>query len=280
MNAFLKRLLSRDRLMRMLGRLGVRAFLWRAYCQWFGPGGGILRLDLEVYRARFYVHSQWVFTDLKSFGGERDLLAALITQVKPRDVVYDIGANMGLHAVFLSQAVGEHGLVFAFEPETHYCERLRANVALNGLKNVRIVSLALGDRSYTSDLLSSHRGKAAPRLAEVRPEGGDLEHSQTVRVIAGDELVQKENLPLPQVVKIDVEGHEHAVIRGLARALSSSSCRLVCCEIHPKLLPDGLDPDGVMGLLRSCGFARFDVRQRANEQHVLAFKDNAATPEN
>ena len=278
MDGFFKRLLSRDSVMSMLGRLGIRAFLWRTYCQWFGPGGGILQLDLDGYRAKFYVHSQWVFTDLKSFGGERDLLSSLIADAKPRDVVYDVGANMGLHAVFLGQAVGERGIVLAFEPESHYCERLRANVSLNGLKNVRIISLAMGDRSYTSGLLSSDRGKAAPRLAEVRPEGAHLRHSQTVRVIPGDELVQKENLPLPQLVKIDVEGHEHAVIRGLARTLSNPSCRLVCCEIHPKLLPEGLNPDDVLGLLRSCGFVRFDVRLRGNEQHVLAFKDGAGSP--
>ena len=118
-------------------------------------------MDLGEYHARFYVHSQWVFADLKSFGGEHDLLALLTTAVKSGDVVYDIGANMGLHTVFLGQAVGARGLVLAFEPEVHLCERLRANAALNGLKNVRIIPLALGDHSYTSGFLPSERGTAA-----------------------------------------------------------------------------------------------------------------------
>jgi FkbM family methyltransferase len=279
MDGFLKRCLSRDRLMRMLGRLGVRAFLWRVYCQWFGPGGGILRLDLDGYHAKFYVHSQWVFTDLKSFGGERDILAILTAELQPGDVVYDIGANMGLHSVFLGQAVGERGLVLAFEPERHYCERLRANLALNGLKNVVIYPLALGDHSHTSDFLPSERGRAAPRLAEVKPENSNLSSLQTVRVVHGDELVQRDKLRLPRLVKIDVEGYEHAVIRGLTRTLSDPACQLLCCEVHPNLLPAELSQDDILKLLKACGFTRLDIRQRATETHVLGFKEGREAPQ-
>lgn len=261
--------------MQVLGWCGVRAFLWRMYCHWFGPGGGILSLDLGERHARFYVHTQWVFADLKSFGGERDLLALLCSELEPGDAVYDVGANMGLYTVFLGQVVAERGLVVAFEPETHYCERLRANVALNGLHNVRIVPVALGDRSYTAGLLSSERGMAAPRVPEARSErAGAGSFLQRVRVVPGDELVEKQHLRLPRLVKIDVEGSEHAVIRGLAHTLSNPVCRLACCELHPKLLPEGLSPDDILTLLKACGFTRFDIRPRPPEQHVFAFKDS------
>lgn len=279
MNGFLKRLLNRDWLLRMMGKFGVRGFLWRVYCRCFGPAGGILRLDLGEYHARFYVHSQWVFADLKSFGGEHDLLALLTTAVKSGDVVYDIGANMGLHTVFLGQAVGARGLVLAFEPEVHLCERLRANAALNGLKNVRIIPLALGDHSYTSGFLPSERGTAAPRLADLTSERTGLKSLQKVRVVQGDEFMEREQFPLPRLVKIDVEGHEHAVIRGLTRTLSNPTCQLLCCEIHPKLLPEGLSPNDILDLLKTCGFTRFSTRQRSTEQHVLAFKDGIEAPE-
>lgn len=265
-----KRFLNRDRLLDLLGRCGVRAFLWRVYCRWLGPGGGILRLDLNPYQASFYVHSQWVYADLKSFGGEHDLLADVTAAVKPGDTVYDVGANMGLYAVFLAQAVGEQGLVLAFEPERHYCERLSANVALNHLKNVRIIALALGERSYTSNFLPSERGRAAPRLAEL--EKATAKSARRVSVVQGDEWVAAEKIPLPRLVKIDVEGYEHAVIHGLARTLSNPACQLVCCEIHPRLLPQDVRPDDILALLRSHGFTRFDIRERSPEQHVLAFK--------
>lgn len=267
------RLLSRQWLMSLLGWCGVRGLFWRMYCRLFGPGGGILHLELGARRARFYVHSDWVAEDLRSFGGEQEVLERLISTVKPGEVVYDIGANLGLYAVFLGQAVGPRGQVIAFEPEPHYCDRLRGNAALNGLRNIRVSCLALGDRPGDLELLPSEVGIAAPRLAESTADVGSGRAGSKVRVVEGDRLVEIENLPLPRAVKIDVEGYEYAVLRGLRRTLSNPLCQIVCCEVHPGLLPGGVGPGEILDLLKSCGFIRFDTLPRPPEQHVLAFKE-------
>jgi len=263
--------------MSLLGWLGIRGLLWRTYCRCLGPQGGILQLELGAQRARFYVHSEWVAADLISFGGEQEVLQRFISLLRPGDVVYDIGANMGLYAVFLGQAVGPQGRVVAFEPEPHYCERLRGNTALNDIHNVRIFCLALGNRAQESALLPSQRGIAAPRLAKSPPVDGWGRARHEVQVVEGDRLVEMENLPSPRAVKMDVEGHEYAVIRGLRRTLSNPLCEIVCCEIHPALLPEGVGSGEVVDLLRSCGFTRFEVLPRPPEQHVLAFKGRTAS---
>lgn len=266
-------LLNRQWFMSLLGWCGVRGLLWRTYCRLLGPRGGIVQLESGTQRARFYVHSEWVAADLMSFGGEQKLLERLVSMLKPGDVVYDIGANLGLYAVFLGHAVGPQGRVIAFEPEPHYCERLRGNAALNGLRNVRVFCLALGDRAGELELLPSQRGTAAPRLAEFPPAGDWGRAGSKVQVVEGDRLVEDENLLPPRAVKIDVEGHEYAVIRGLRRTLSNPLCQIVCCEVHPGLLPEGVGPGEVIDLLKSWGFTRFDVLPRPPEQHVLAFKE-------
>jgi FkbM family methyltransferase len=179
---------------------------------------------------------------------------------------------MGLYAVFLGQAVGAAGHIVAFEPEPHYCERLRANLALNGLSNVRIVPLALGDHSGASQLLPGTPLRS-PRLAKLSPAGTRVPVGHEVQVVEGDRLVAIESLPLPRLVKIDVEGHEYAVTRGLRSTLTNSACQIVCCEVHSQLLPEGLDPGEILNLLKSCGFTRFDVLPRAPDHHVVAFKE-------
>jgi FkbM family methyltransferase len=285
MSDVVSRWANRARLLNLLGRLGVRAPLWRIYCRWFGPEGGIVQLDLDEHHARFYVPTDWTAATLKSFDGEQVLLSRLISSVGPGDAVFDVGANMGLHAVFLGQAVGPQGRVVAFEPEPHTTERLRSNLALNGLSNVRVVPMALGDHSYASDLLPSVRGLASPRLAEPRAVPSGAESAQRtspargslkVQVVEGDPFVETEKLPVPRLVKIDVEGHEVAVLRGLRRTLAKPACQIVCCEVHPKLLPEGLNPDEIVHLLKSCGFTRFDILPRDAEHHVLAFKESVA----
>ena len=66
---------------------------------------------------------------------------------------------------------------------------------------------------------------------------------------------------MPRLVKIDVEGAEYGVIRGLSGTLSHPSCRMVCCEIHPPLLPSGVTQDAVLALLRDLGFDKMEVRE-------------------
>jgi len=276
---FLKALFNLPGVERMLGWCGIREGLWRIYSRWFGPSGGIMQLQLGAWRARFYVHSDWTAAYLRSFGSEQELLERLVSIVKPADVVYDIGANMGLHAVFLAQAVGAHGQIGAFEPELHYCERLRGNATLNGVRNIRICSVALGDHACELELLPSEPGKAAPRLTDHPPDAGRSRAGLKVQVVEGDHLVETENLPLPRLVKIDVEGFEYAVLRGLRRTLSNPLCQIVCCEVHPRLLPEGVGQGEILNFLKSCGYSRFEVLPRPPDQHILAFKNDDEAPQ-
>jgi FkbM family methyltransferase len=235
-------------------------------------------LELGARSARFYVHSDGVAADLRSFGGEQELLERLVSMLKPSDVVYDVGAHMGLYCVFLGQAVGGRGQIIAFEPEPHYCERLRGNAALNGLRNVRVYRLALGDCACELELLPAQFG-ASPRLTDHPPDAGGGRTGFKVQVVEGDRLVEIENLPLPRVIKIDVEGYEYAVIRGLRRTLSNPLCGIVCCEVHPRFLPGGVGAEEILNFLKSCGYTRFDVLPRPPDQHILAFKDGEEAPQ-
>jgi len=275
---FMKALFNAPGVARILGWCGIRGTLWRIYSRWFGPSGGIMPLQLGGRRARFYVHSEWAANDLRTFGSEPKLLERLLSIVKPGDVVYDIGANMGLHAVFLGQAVGSHGQIVAFEPEPHYCERLRGNAALNGLRNVRICTMALGDHDCELELLPSEAGRSAPRLADQPRDAGRGRTGFKVQVVEGDRLAETENLPIPRMVKIDVEGFEYAVLKGLRRTLSNPACQIVCCEVHSRLLPEDVTQSIIIDFLKSCGYNRLDILPRPPEQHILAFKDDAEVP--
>jgi len=72
------------------------------------------------------------------------------------------------------------------------------------------------------------------------------------------------------VVKIDVEGHEFAVLSGLKQTLSTAHCRTLCVEIHPQLLPSGLTQNSIMKFIRNCGLSIVDEIARPPEVHVVA----------
>jgi FkbM family methyltransferase len=252
--------------------LGVRSTLGRLYRWCFAPGGGEHTLSVAGETARFYVYSKSSIEALNSLGGERPTLEFLIGKLRDGDCVYDIGAATGLYTVFLAKAVGERGKVLAFEPEDHTYERLREHLDLNQLTNVRAFKVALGDAEGNVCLkLGEVAGSARIIGSAVASKGGPVEW---IRVVEGDKFAEAEKLPMPRAVKIDVEGYEFAVIRGLSRTLAQPQCEVVCCEVHPQLLPTSVTPEKVLDLLKSLGFRRIEIQPRTRDFHAWAFKDD------
>ncbi len=82
-------------------------------------------------------------------------------------VVYDIGANVGITTLFFARCVGQEGLVTAFEPVPLTAQRLRENVRINRLHNVRIYEVALGDRDMQGEIYFMPEASGA---ATLRPD--------------------------------------------------------------------------------------------------------------
>jgi FkbM family methyltransferase len=199
--------------------------------------------------------------------GEKDFLAALKANLNPGDTVLDVGASVGEFTLPLAKIVGEKGRVLAFEPGESTSTRLLGNIKLNGLNNVQVFTKALGDQDTSATLFSG--GFKCPSI--VPPEG-DSDYrtvSESIEIVRGDTFLADEDLPVPQAIKIDVEGFEFAVLQGLSGTLANSRCRLVCLEIHPQLLPAGVTPEAILELLRSSGF-ELHVEKRDTELHVMA----------
>lgn len=254
----------------------VRALhLQRIAREWyyhFAPiEGDILRLQIGGISAEFLVRTPEDLRALESeMFAERHILELLISALHAGDIVYEIGANVGLSTVLLNNAGGQ---VIAFEPMSENYDRLQDNLKLNGITNVRSFRLALGNwngevKLYIGDATGINLGASL-----VWTSSGRVRY-QLVKLVQGDQFRKVENLPIPQVVKIDVEGYEYAVIQGLRQTLVEPNCRLVCCEIHPQLLPTERKPEQVLDLLRSLGFNRIDIYQRGTTgYHALAHKE-------
>lgn len=266
-----ERLPFRYEFMKLVGLLGLRGSLFRLYCRCFGPAGGILQLDVAGKSAKFYVYSQQYADWLKTLDKEGYLLELLIWNLHSGDCFYDVGAEIGLYTLLLAKVVGEKGKIIAFEPEDSSYERLRENLKLNGLRNVRLFHLALGSHSGEGKLYIGRVG-VAPGLINTSTTR-NRQIVQKVQIIEGDRFVEMSNLSQPRAVKIDVEGFEYNVIQGLKKTLSDRTCQMVCCEIHPKMLPKEFSSNDVIDLLRSYGFKRIETYPRGETFHAFCYKD-------
>jgi FkbM family methyltransferase len=187
----------------------------------------------------------------KSNGYEEAFDKALLEGVRQGDVVWDIGANVGYYSAKFVDLVGQDGHVVAFEPSPENLVKLRA--ALAGYDNISVVDVALGATRQSLHLLQGEDDLGATsRLVEADEVG-----SYEVEVVAGDEIVADGKAPPPNMIKIDTEGFELDILKGLTCVLRNYSLHSVCVEVHFALLAErGLPsaPKQIEKLLDAAGF--------------------------
>jgi FkbM family methyltransferase len=155
----------------------------------------------------------------------------------PGDHVADIGANIGTYTKFLSDRVGTGGKVYSAEPVPETCDVLRYCVKMLGLRNVDVSQCAVSDEdgSVTMRIPKYQSGVENCYRAHIA-EKGDAAVLRSVTAIARtiDSLFSADAGPV-SFMKIDVEGHELAVIRGGLATFR---------QFHPVLLVEiSQDPD-------------------------------------
>jgi FkbM family methyltransferase len=157
---------------------------------------------------------------------EAPVQAALRRALRPGDVFFDVGANLGFFTILGARLVGPSGKVVAFEPHPANVEALRANVDANLFENVVVVPEAVSAAS--GERLLHIRSAALAKLVEDDPEPGSAERVPATSI---DDFVSTHPDLIPDVLKIDVEGHEVEVLSGMRKTLSQHS-PVIVCEMH------------------------------------------------
>jgi FkbM family methyltransferase len=148
------------------------------------------------------------------FGTTEPVMQAEIAELlAPGLVFYDIGANVGFFSLIAARCVGADGAVYAFEPLPANADALAHNVAINGFENVELVRAAVSRGPGRAELAVTASSVQA-HLADV-DTGVPTVSTTTVDVTSVDAAVRSGLRP-PDVVKIDVEGAELAVLEGMS----------------------------------------------------------------
>ncbi|MGB3405414.1 MAG: FkbM family methyltransferase [Microcoleaceae cyanobacterium] len=148
---------------------------------------------------------------------ELPLQKAFASYLQPGHVFYDIGANIGFFTVLAAQLVGKSGSVYAFEPVPENAERVRYNAKLNQFSNVTVYQKAVSANTGEGNLLLAHHSGGATLSTVGTPP--DLRGSMQVELVCIDELVAKKKIKPPTAVKVDVEGAEIEVLKGMLKTI-------------------------------------------------------------
>lgn len=156
---------------------------------------------------------------------DEPVLQTILNVIKENDVVWDIGANIGLHSLSINKLRPATQL-YCFEPFYENFQRLLLNASLN--KDIKINACNFG----LSSSVSMHRIFSTPRN-HGRTGFHQMEGTQSTetRILAVDgDNVLKMGVPAPNIIKIDTEGHELAVLKGMPAILSSPTLRAIVFE--------------------------------------------------
>jgi len=159
----------------------------------------------------------------------------------------DIGANHGYYTLIMADAVGPSGRVIPIEPTPRLADLLRQTLDVNGFPHVEVVQKAASDvDEKTLQLVIPRNRSLNARLSEVAaPEDARVDVSSvTVDMLTSD-------WPSVDLIKIDVEGAEEAVWRGMERTIAANSKLVVILEFNAARYED---PRGFLGEIEKAGF--------------------------
>ncbi len=147
--------------------------------------------------------------------------------LKPGQTFMDIGANNGYYTLIGSQLVGDSGKVISIEPNPKSFKRLEQNILENGIKNVYIFKIALSDYNGSENLYLNDGSEdaCASLISNVQKKP-----IQKVEVRRFDDLFKNDNIDL---IKMDVEGSEISIIRGMNQYLKTHPDIKILIEWNP-----------------------------------------------
>lgn len=206
---------------------------------------------------------------------EEHVERALRTVVKPGMRVVEVGANVGFFTVFFAHAVGAAGSVDAFEPDPALAALVRDNAEINGFHEVvRLHEAALSDRTGTAEFYTRdrHRGNGTlmPSLEQIPWNPSDRPGTISVRTTTLDAHVEHTGRR-PDIVKVDAEGAEPAVLRGAQALLGDGKPLVLVLEFIPAFLRStDEDPHAFLERLTGLGFRLRYIEERRRARVVDA----------
>jgi FkbM family methyltransferase len=191
------------------------------------------------------------------------LLLAADKLVKTGDVIWDIGANIGLFSLAAAVRAGDRGEVIAFEPDTWLVQLLRRTSSAQppGYAIIKVVPAAVASEISLRQFSIATRSRASNALAEYgSSQMGGVREQQIVATFNLDWLVKK--LPRPNIIKIDVEGAEIEVLRDQSYMLNEVR-PVILCEVGSQCA------DQITRILTSASYRLLDGERALKEENVI-----------
>ena len=195
------------------------------------------------------------------YAGVREARSTKFLQnfLRPGEICLDIGSNVGYYALQEARLVGAQGMVFAIEPSRENIKMLKKNIEINGYRNIKTLRAAAGSENRLGHINLS---QSSNRHSFVEADLDFSGETEEVEIITIDSFLKDK--PYPSFVRMDVEGYETEIIRGMKGVLAQHKPLKIFIELHCPLLQDGGHE-----LLETLGQAGFHISALLKEHFSM-----------
>jgi FkbM family methyltransferase len=223
----------------------------------------MVKLDYERKNILLHADTPLNIIRARACQKEPETVQWIETYMKPGDIFYDVGANVGAYSLVASKFVGDNLTVYSFEPSFSTYAQLCKNIVVNDCQDTIhpfLVTLTDEKSFVWFGYRSLESGSADHSMKEANVPGSDQNFSEYRQKMLGmniDYLISDFGFPIPTHVKLDVDGAEFLVLKGAANTLKKNETKSILVEVR---LSDGL-ADKVTAYLGQFGYglhARYD----------------------
>ena len=212
----------------------------------------------EVFGNKLFLNKKGLALSISHYGTYEESEAKIMEEkIKVGNIVVDVGANIGLHTLNMARIVGNTGRVFAFEPDPSNFEILEKNVKINNYQNIILEQKAVGDKHGRTTLYQSDH----PGMHRIFPQTKQAKGQVQVKLTSLDKYFIDSNLvDKINFIKIDVEGLEFSVLKGMKNILKNNKKIKILFEFMPKnTMEAGFTPIELLNYLTSYDFKLFCI---------------------
>ena len=180
--------------------------------------------------------------------------------IKKNSTVIDIGANIGYFTLLLAKLVGPDGKVFSFEPDPNNFSILEKNVKINGYSNVILTQKAISDKTETTKLYLCKYSNGMHRIYQSEICEGHVEIESSKLDDFFENVKFNGNIDF---IKIDTEGSEVKVIRGIKNIINMNKDVKILVEFEPgSIVQSGCSPKELLTQIENHGFKIIPVESK------------------
>jgi len=185
-------------------------------------------------------------------------------ELKEGDCVVDIGANLGYYTLLEARLVGGSGRVYAIEPDPDNVKLLKKNIELNAFSNIEVFELAISNTQAIVPLYKSIQSNwhslTDYSRERVKFNAGEVLDVQATTL---DEFLRDK--VYPRAIRMDVEGHEYEIFKGMENTLQKRLPLLIFIEFHFDLLKKQKSAE-ILETLKRTGF---HIADAAIEERIV-----------